>query len=123
MSESTIKGSCHCGAVQWEAPEPTKLARCNCSFCDRIGAEWAHCSPDEFRLITAPERLSAYQFGTFTGVHYHCPNCGSATHGTSPDYSTGTPDFDKPIVGYNVRMAHEFDRSGLPVEQHDGRNY
>jgi hypothetical protein len=41
----------------------------------------------------------------------------------SPDFSTGAPNFDKPIVGYNVRMAYDFDRSGLPVEQHDGKRY
>ena len=119
----TIKGGCHCGAIQWQAPVPTRLARCNCSYCDRTGAEWGYCKPDEFKLITTPKRLSAYQLGTYTAVHFHCGNCGCATHGTTPDYSTGKPDFEHPIVAYNVRMAHEFDRSALPVDLHDGRKY
>ncbi len=119
----TISGSCHCGAIQWEAPEPDRLASCNCSYCDRTGALWGHTSVKDFRLKTAPERLSAYQFNTLTGVHYHCANCGCATHGTSPDYSTGKANFDNPIVGYNVRMAQGWDRSKVPVEQHKGADY
>lgn len=118
-----IKGSCHCGAIQWEAPEPKKLAICNCSYCDRVGAEWGYAAPDQFRLLTAPERVSAYHFNTYSGTHYHCANCGCATHGTSPDYSSGKADPEKTVVSYNLRMAHGWDRSKLPIERHDGDKY
>lgn len=118
-----IDGSCHCGAIQWRAPAPEKLSTCNCSYCDRVGAEWAYTTPEQFTLRTAPEALSVYQFGTYTGIHYHCANCGCATHGSSPDYSSGKADPSKTIIGYNVRTAHDFDRSSLPVERHNGAQY
>jgi hypothetical protein len=76
-----IKRSCHCGAVQFEAPEPTELTSCNGSHCGRVGALCAYCTPDQFRLLTVPERRSSYQFGGYIGVHHHCAVCGCATHG------------------------------------------
>lgn len=118
-----INGSCHCGAVQFEAPEPTELTSCNCSYCDRVGALWAYCTPDQFRLLTVPERLSSYQFGGYIGVHHHCAVCGCATHGRAPDFSGGEPEFDHPIIGCNVRMAPDFDRSGVEVRGLDGRSF
>lgn len=104
----SIRGSCHCGAVQWEAPEPGELTRCNCSYCDRTGGEWAYCQP---------------QFGHFIGTHYHCANCGCASHGRFPRFIHDRADFEHPRISYNVRMAHDFDRSALPVKTLDGRSY
>ncbi|MFZ5747027.1 MAG: GFA family protein [Pseudomonadota bacterium] len=115
-----IHGSCHCGAVQWQAPEPEVLTLCNCSYCDRTGGEWAYCSPAEFRLLTAAERVCAYQFGHYVGTHYYCANCGCATHGRFPGFVHDKPDYDHPRISYNVRMAHGFDRSALPVKRLDG---
>lgn len=119
-----IRGSCHCGAIQWKVPEPTEMHECNCSYCARLGAIWAAYSVDQFELVTMPERLGGYQFGTFKGQHYHCPNCGMATHGWSPGWSDdGKPDFDNPQIGVNMRMAPEFDRSAYTIEQMDGKKY
>lgn len=118
-----IRGSCHCGAIQWEAPEPAELTRCNCSYCDRTGGEWAYCQPQEFRLVTAPERMSAYQFGHFIGTHYHCAVCGCASHGRFPRFIHDRADFEHPRISYNVRLAHDFDRSALPVKALDGRSF
>lgn len=118
-----IRGGCHCGAIQWEAPPATERTRCNCSFCDRVGAEWAYCPPDDFKLLTAPERVSAYQFGTYGTVHYHCGNCGCATHELDPGAEAGAPEPRPKRFGYNLRMAQDFDRSGLPVRSLDGRSF
>lgn len=119
----TIRGGCHCGAIQWEAPTPTERTRCNCSFCDRVGAEWAYCPAEAFRLVTAAERLSVYQFGTYGTVHYHCANCGCATHEYDPGSRPEEAKQRSPKFGYNLRMAHDFDRSGLVVRELDGRSY
>ena len=37
----TVKGSCHCGATQFEVPTaPESVTRCTCSFCTKRGALW-----------------------------------------------------------------------------------
>ena len=47
----SLKGSCHCGATQFEVSEaPQSLARCTCSFCARRGALWAYYTPAQFKL-------------------------------------------------------------------------
>ena len=38
-----IKGSCHCGATQFEVTEPpASVTRCTCSFCSKRGALHAY---------------------------------------------------------------------------------
>ena len=118
-----IRGSCHCGAVQFEAPEPTEFTSCNCSYCERVGALWAYCTPDRFRLLSVPERLSNYRFGSYVAVHHPCAVCGCATHGGAFEFSGGKPDFQQPIIGYNMRMAPDFDRSEVKVREVDGRSF
>jgi hypothetical protein len=120
---ATIDGSCHCGAVRWRAPVPTEMTRCNCSYCDRVGARWCYCAPDEFELRSAPEQLSAYEFGRRYGVHYHCSHCGCATHTRFPEFADGKPSFDRVRIGYNIRMAHDFDRATLSLRELDGASF
>jgi hypothetical protein len=119
-----IEASCHCGAVRWQAPEPTELHTCDCSWCDRTGAIWTNAPEAEFRLLTMPERLAGYQFGHFMVRHYHCATCGLPTHLLSPTFAEdGTPDWDNMLMIWNVRMAPDFDRSSLPVTEVPGRTF
>ena len=111
-----IKASCHCGAVRFEAPTPVGITRCNCTYCDRVGALWAYCSPDAFRLDSDPADLIPYS--PTEGVHYSCRICGMVTHGRSPDYERG----DGEKLSYNVRMDVEFDRNSVPITDLDGRH-
>ena len=117
-----ISASCHCKATQFHVPEPTELSACTCSYCDRVGALWAYCKVDDLKLKTSRDRVSTYQFGSYLVEHHHCAICGCATWGSSPDFSSGKPDFAHPRVGWNVRMAHDFDRSKLEVKNVDGKN-
>lgn len=111
----TLEGSCHCGKVRFRAPVPDRITRCNCTYCDRIGALWAYCPPDRFTLASDPADLLTY--APNTGRHYSCATCGMVTHGRSPDY--GNPATE--TMSYNVRMALDFDRSGVEVIDLDGR--
>jgi hypothetical protein len=111
-----VKASCHCGAIQIEVPEPAELASCNCSYCDRIGVLWAYCEPEELTLLTARDRMSTYQFGSHRNEHHHCDNCGCAVW-----EHIRMRDPERLRIGWNVRMAYDFDRSGLPVRMLDGR--
>jgi hypothetical protein len=119
----TIKGSCHCGAIQFTVTEaPTEVSDCNCSFCSRRAPLSAYYSPDQFKLLTAPERISVYQWGSYMGTHSFCGVCGCAAFSRFPDFESGEPDFDKPRIGVNARLFEDFDLSKIPVRHLNGRD-
>ena len=63
----TIKGSCHCGATQFEVSEaPASVTHCTCSFCSKRGALHAYYTPGQFKLTTARDRVVGILFGDLT---------------------------------------------------------
>lgn len=56
----TYLGSCHCGAVRFEADLDLtqNTTRCNCSVCRRNRFWTAVTKADGFRLPTAPESFT-----------------------------------------------------------------
>ena len=118
-----LKGSCHCKATQFEVSEtPATVARCTCSFCSKRGALHAYYKPTQFKLTTARDRVSTYQWRTFTILHHHCAICGCPTYSESPDWSTGKPDFDNPRIGVNARLFDDFDLDKVEIVVLDGKN-
>ncbi|MGV7207684.1 GFA family protein [Oxalobacteraceae bacterium A2-2] len=80
----TYHGSCHCGAVTFEAG--LDLARgtikCNCSICAK-GRIWSAIVPREaFRLLSGAEALAEYRFLSRRDGHYFCKHCGIRPYGT-----------------------------------------
>lgn len=117
-----VKGRCHCGAIQFELPAmPTELSECNCSFCVRRGALAADYPLDQFKLLTAPDRVWTYQWGSYAGKHHYCPVCGIGTHSVFPNFSSGAPDFDDMRVGVNARLFEDLAWEQLPVKKLNGR--
>ncbi|MDB5395183.1 MAG: hypothetical protein JWM91_2689 [Rhodospirillales bacterium] len=118
-----IKGSCHCGATQFELDAaPESITRCTCSLCSKRGVLWAYYKPAQFELKTPPEQVATYLWNTRTVKHHFCGTCGCTTYSESPDWSTGTPDFDNPRVGVNARLIADFDFESVPVVVIDGKN-
>ena len=118
-----LKASCHCKATQFEvACAPTSVTRCNCSFCSKRGMLVAYYPPDQFKLTTARDRVSTYQWNTFTGHHHFCGVCGCGTYGESPSYVEGKPDFDHPQVGINARLLDDFDLAKVTITDIDGKH-
>lgn len=84
-------GTCHCGAVQFEARLPNGLEnprRCDCSMCRKRGAIAASVSLENLRITKGEDQLTLYQFNTMTARHYFCSVCGIYTHHqrrSSPD--------------------------------------
>jgi hypothetical protein len=84
MASRTYSGSCHCGAVRFEADvdfATTHTVRCNCSICAKARAWFAIVPPDRFRLVEGYEVLAEYHW-TPSGepspnLHYRfCRICG-----------------------------------------------
>lgn len=106
-----IDGSCHCGAITFEAEiDPEKVMICNCTDCQTLsGSAFRTLLPipdDAFRLLSGEPKIylktgssGAKREQTF------CSECGSPIYATSVG--------EGPRV-YNVRLGIVKQRAELP---------
>jgi hypothetical protein len=92
MSLKTYSGSCHCGAVRFEADVDLSqgTVKCNCSSCTKARSWLVFASPDRFRLTAGADFQAVYQWTppgrAAPNFHFHfCRNCGIRTpsHGVA----------------------------------------
>ncbi len=82
-SVETVKGTCHCKAVEFEVDLINgfeNVRRCNCSICSRKGAIMAGVPLERLRVTRGADKLSLYQWNTKIAKHYFCSICGIYTH-------------------------------------------
>ncbi len=77
----SIKGNCHCGAVEFELDaRPEWMTDCNCSICRRIGALWVHSAIDTITITAPPGATIRYIQGDRLLAVHSCRTCGCTTH-------------------------------------------
>lgn len=117
----TYQGSCHCGAVRFEADlELTRSSfRCNCSVCRRTRFWAAVAKEDGFRLISGEEELTEYLFNTRKNQHFFCKVCGVRPFGIGNETPIGR------MYGVNIgclEAVTEEQLSKIPITYVDGMN-
>ena len=117
----TYEGSCHCGAVKFEAEVDLTQStyRCNCSICRRTRFWSAVAREGGFRLLSGAEDLMKYLFNTKKNGHYFCKHCGVRAFGIGTETPIGK------MYGVNLGCLTDVsdeELSRLPITYVDGRH-
>jgi hypothetical protein len=119
MPLQTYHGSCHCGAVRFEADldltQPTY--RCNCSICRRTRFWAAVAREESFRLVAGAGELTRYLFNTRKNEHWFCRHCGVRAYGIGTETPIGK------MVGINLGCLTDVSDeqlSRVPITYVDG---
>ena len=122
MTTQTYSGSCHCGAVRFEADIDlaSGTGKCNCSICTKTRNWSVTLRPADFRLLTDESALSDYQFGTLSTHWLFCRTCGVRSFGRGYVEAIGGAYVSVQVA--SLDDAPLDDILAAPVRYCDGRN-
>jgi hypothetical protein len=117
----TYHGSCHCGAVSFDADIDLSAGtlRCNCSICIKARFWPAIVKPEAFRLKKGEGDLTLYQFLTKRDKHLFCRHCGVRAFGIGRSPRWGE------FYAVNVTCLDDVSEEELaaaPITYLDGKN-
>jgi hypothetical protein len=126
MISKLYLGSCHCGAVRYQARLDLERGtnRCNCSLCAKARAWFTFAPPESFRLLQGAESLSSYEW-TPSGKpgpslsYRFCKHCGVRLYATGAGREEGT------FYALHVPTLDDMDIDDLaaaPLHLVDGRH-
>lgn len=90
MTESTLRGSCQCGAVTYQATAaPLFSLACHCRECQKLSAS-AYSTTLSFRAgdLVVRGELASFERTADSGrrvMSYFCPGCGNRIYHADPD--------------------------------------
>jgi len=127
MTLRTYSGSCHCGAVRFQADVDLKqgTVKCNCSSCAKARSWLIFAPADRYRVIAGEAAQSVYQWtppgraGPTIQFHF-CKHCGIRTPGRGE-----VPAMGGTIYAVQVQLLDDLDAEELasaPVQYVDGRH-
>lgn len=111
------RGSCHCGAVAFEAEGQIDHAiECNCSYCSRKGTLLWFVPREKFSLKRGEDKTTVYKFNTHRIEHRFCTTCGCQP------FAFGTDPAGNAMAAINVRCLEDVDLAAMKRHQYDGRS-
>jgi hypothetical protein len=126
MPLKTYAGSCHCGAVRFEADIDLSQGtnRCNCSICGKARSWFTLVSPEHFRHLSGTDAEAEYRWTPpgqpGSNLHYRfCKTCGVRTAGRGEHGPQGGPFFFIAVAALDDADADELAAS---IRYVDGRN-
>lgn len=119
----TYSGSCHCGAVRFEADIDISVGtgKCNCSICSKMRLWSVDARPETFRLLAGAGEMTDYRGRNSVAHHLFCKHCGvHAFEWVDVPNMTGG-------IYYNINVAcldgvDVDELMAAPVTYYDGRN-
>jgi hypothetical protein len=123
----TYHGSCHCGAVRFEADLDLSKGtqRCNCTLCRKLRNWVALTTPDHFRLIAGAEGLGQFfpapnQIPGQSSAYCFCATCGVRVFSRGDHPALGGAFVSVAIAALDDATAQEV--IAAPITWCDGLN-
>jgi len=127
MALKTYSGSCHCGAVRFQADIDLREGtnKCNCSICTKARAWFILLKPDRFRLLAGADAQTEYQWTPPERpnpvLHYlFCKTCGVRSFGWGDAEELGGKWYFVSVASLDDADIEEL--AAAPIRYADGRH-